>query len=431
MAIVKTPEDRFEQMNVARPAVVRAIAMALVACLALPAASASAAGPADKLERKAKQADRIIKRRHLPYGTIFDPRFESTTSKRIIGYTHAGDSAIWTGHYIAAQALRYAVTRSGKSRTQVRRTLVAVERLIDVTGSEILARSTAPIGSEWEAAIREGNPDHLYTGTLAGVDHLWHGNTSRDQYSGIFFGLSLVWEHFPQPSIRDQAAELVTRLLEKLLSSNWTLVMPDGKVSTTFLQRPDQQLAFLQIGRQVNPARFAGTYESYRNRLGTLVSVPISLETTDPHGSYFKFNLDAINLLHLIRLEDTNFYSNLWTNVWRTLYGTVGPHGNAHFAAIDRWIEGPDADRDAAIVQMLLDWLKRPRRDVGSDVSGRYPACDDNRACDPVPVVDRPTTDFLWQRSPFVLAGGGDGRVEGPALDLTLPYWMARYLEIL
>jgi hypothetical protein len=40
-------------------------------------------------------------------------------------------------------------------------------------------------------------------------------------------------------------------------------------------------------------------------------------------------------------------------------------------------------------------------------------------------------TDFLWQRSPFLLFGGGEGLIEGPGIDYILPYWMARYYGVL
>jgi hypothetical protein len=46
-------------------------------------------------------------------------------------------------------------------------------------------------------------------------------------------------------------------------------------------------------------------------------------------------------------------------------------------------------------------------------------------------VPERPTTDFLWQRSPLLLYGGGDGTVEEPGIDYILPYWMARYYGVL
>ena len=44
-----------------------------------------------------------------------------------------------------------------------------------------------------------------------------------------------------------------------------------------------------------------------------------------------------------------------------------------------------------------------------------------------VAVNDRPNTDFLWQRSPFLLFGGGAGLIETAAIDYILSYWMARY----
>ncbi len=47
----------------------------------------------------------------FPYGTVLDPIFAGPASNQIVGYTRCGDSAIWTGHYLAAEAFRYQVTR--------------------------------------------------------------------------------------------------------------------------------------------------------------------------------------------------------------------------------------------------------------------------------------------------------------------------------
>jgi hypothetical protein len=46
-------------------------------------------------------------------------------------------------------------------------------------------------------------------------------------------------------------------------------------------------------------------------------------------------------------------------------------------------------------------------------------------------VTLRVATDFLWQRSPFQLSGGGNGYIESSGLDYLLPYWMARYYGII
>ena len=54
-----------------------------------------------------------------------------------MSYARAGDSAIWTGHYLAAEALRYAVTRSPDALDNARRALQGIQSLLDVTGTYI------------------------------------------------------------------------------------------------------------------------------------------------------------------------------------------------------------------------------------------------------------------------------------------------------
>ena len=68
----------------------------------------------------ASEADAIgisqnIRARHMPFGIIVDPIFASPDSDQIVGYTRCGDSAIWTGHYLAAEAFRYNVTKSAEA----------------------------------------------------------------------------------------------------------------------------------------------------------------------------------------------------------------------------------------------------------------------------------------------------------------------------
>jgi hypothetical protein len=81
----------------------------------------------------------------------------------------------------------------------------------------------------------------------------------------------------------------------------------------------------------------------------------------------------------------------------------------------------------------LQQWLQRPRRDLFRDLRGdqRYPACGEDRSCNAIAVIDRINTDFLWQRSPFLLFGGGGGTIEGPGIDYTLPFWMGRYYGVI
>jgi len=428
-------ETQFRLSRVAmtsRSSALRLLVVALVLGLIGPWPGAASAARGGKLERRANKIGRELKRRHLPHGTVFDPVFASPESNQIVDYQHAGDAAIWTGHYIAAESFRFAATGSRKARANVRRALTALKLLVEVTGNDVLARAAVPVGSRWEGALLVNlTRSHVFRSTVDGAEYYWAGNTSRDQYSGVFFGLGFAWELIPDDGgIRALIVEIVDRLLGYLINNAWTPKMPDGSLSTTFVGRPDQQLAFLQIGRMVKPERFDRAYREVRAAFGKLVKIPIDLEATDPHGSYFKFNLDHINLVHLLRLEEGSEYKPTYRAAFDKLRRTVASHDNAHFNMIERVVNGVDRARDNRTQAMLREWLRRPRRIGYADLSGSYQACGDGRACDVIPIVKRVPTDFLWQRSPFRLAGGEGGDIEGAGIDYLLPYWMARYFGI-
>jgi hypothetical protein len=147
--------------------------------------------------------------------------------------------------------------------------------------------------------------------------------------------------------------------------------------------------------------------------------------------SYFKFNLDSINLYNLIRLEHSSF-EDIYRGAYTILRNHTANQENAFFNVIDRALNGPRGTIDSDTLRMLDDWLLRPRRDVAIDLRGIYPSCGaQDQACAPIPVLQRPSTDFLWQRSPFQLVGPGTGTIETAGIDYILPYWMARFYGML
>jgi len=387
--------------------------------------------PAGASERDAAAISRNIRNRHMPFGTILDPVFRTPSSDEIVGYSRCGDSAIWTGHYLAAEAFRYNVTRSADALDSVRISLRGLQSLVDVTGTDLLARCIVPVSSPYAAAIIEEEAHHgIHLSTLNGVPYYWVGNTSRDQHCGMFFGLGVAFDVVDHATLRSEISALGTRLLDSLIRNGWNLRMPDGSISTSFLGRADQQLTLLQIGRQLNPAHFDTTYDLYRFFKASSVAIPIAAEVLDDHHSYFKFNLNAINFYNLIRLESSSF-KKFYDQAYDLMRRTTDDHGNAHFNLVDRALRGVKDARDAATRSYLRDWLLRPMRDPYVDLRDRYPACGQDLACKAIPILDRVRTDFLWQRSPFLLFGGGAGTIEGASLDYILPYWMARFYGVI
>jgi hypothetical protein len=385
----------------------------------------------------AAQADALaitatIQARHLPFGTILDPIFASASSDQIVDYTRCGDSAIWTGHYLAAEAFRYKVTGAPDALADAQGAIAGLKLLTDVTGTNLLARCAVPLSSSYlPSIVQQEAANGSYLGSSAdGTAYTWIGNTSRDEYIGAFFGLCVAYDMITDSATRADIVALITRLLDNLLGHAWTVVMPDLSISTTFVVRPDQQLTLLQIGRHVN-SKYNDDYSAL-SALAPTVSIPIAVDCDDVHDSYFKFNLDYISMYHLIGLETSSIRKFFYTEAYDILRNTTGTHLNAHFDAIDRSIRGPNTGRDYDTRTFLTQWLTRPRRDPYTDLVGTYASCGSagTEACNPIPVPARIPTDFLWQRDPFQLTGGGSGTIEGAGIDYILPYWMARYYGV-
>jgi len=373
-----------------------------------------------------------IQARHLPYGTILDPIFAGPDSNQIIDYTRCGDSAIWTGHYLAAEAFRYKVTGAADALANSQSAIAGLTLLTDVTGSNVLARCAIPENSQYLLSIvQQEVANGSFMGSAAdGTAYTWIAHTSRDEYLGAFFGLGVAYDMMSDAPTRAQIAALITRLLDNLTDHAWTVVLPDLSISTTFVARPDQQLTMLQIGRHVN-SKYNAAYSALA-LLAPSVIAPISIDCSDVHDSYFKFNLDYISFYHLIGLETSSIRKFFYTEAYDILRNATGTHLNAHFDAIDRSIRGPNTGRDYDTRNFIDQWLTRPRRDPEVDLVGVYPSCGSSgtEACSPIPVPARVPTDFLWQRDPFQLAGGGSGTIEGAGIDYILPYWMARYYGV-
>jgi uncharacterized protein (TIGR03437 family) len=363
-----------------------------------------------------------IQSRHMPFGTIMDPIYTSATSNQIKDYTRCGDSALWTGAYLAAESFRYYATKSPDAANSVQKALTGLKSLVDVTGNDLLARCIVPASSPFAASIESQESSN---GAYQSGPNVWIGNTSRDEYVGAIFGLGVAYDYAGN-SVQNAVSSLVTRMVANLQNHGWTIVMPNGSGATTFLTRPEELLMLLQVAAHVNPGQFAATYINERNLLAPALLIPVSVDIAS-NSSYFKFNLDYLSFYNLIRLEQGNTAYHASYDIIR---GYTATHQNALFDILDHTIAGPNTARDSGFAMLLQQWLSRPTRDFTVDLTNTVRVCG-SEACRPIPVPMRPPTDFLWQRDPFQLAGGGSGLVEGAGIDYILPYWMGRAYGVL
>ena len=328
---------------------------------------------------------------------------------------------------MAAEAFRYKVTASPDAFVNVKSALAGLQSLLDVTGNNLLARCIVPANSPYAAGIAS---EESHNGIQQAAPYFWVGKTSRDEYVGTIFGLGIAYDMVDDAGVKSSISSLVTLLVRFLTGNNWAIGKPGS--GDTFLVRPDELLALLQVGRHVNSGEFSTYYDEQKFLLGTTIGAPVFFDTLSD-SSYFKFNLDYMTFYNLVRMEGGSFKS-VYSNAYQIARDHTASHLNAFFDIVDRELNGANAGRDGETRMLLDQWLQRPRRNFFVDLTRSVAVCG-GHACQPIPVALRAPADFLWQVSPFQLTGGGtdngSGIIEDNGIDYILPYWMARYYGVI
>jgi len=407
--------------------------------------------PALKISQKIQQY-------HLPYKTLLSTNFQipflgtwedswGTEPGPVAGHTDWGDSAIWTGHALAAESFRYKLTGDAQSKELILTMLDGITQLANMRGVPgLLNRAVAPVS----AAGQPTAPDYVLNWN--GTPHVMYDFISRDQYMGVFFGMATAYDFVNHPQVKALCKQNIETMLDYLLTHKWVALRKDGTVSTVWQSNPAHQLAWVRAGRRVNPSKYYLTYWKHAYLSDICWFSPWTM-TFDPVGSYFKFNLEHGAFYTFLRLESNPWVWQRGYKGFRILRKALAHHLQAHFNMCTVGIAPWQALQIGPETRTLLRlFLKRPRRHVNVSVSGvetvpytppgvesgLFGALDSNAPTGPstiskypLPPDKRPSTDFLWQRDSFRLSSWGDGTKEGPGVDYTLPYWMGRYYGVL
>ncbi len=416
-----------------------------------------AGGP--DLDSLAAAIDVVTRAEHMPHDMVFPAVYDQPHSGgQVIEYRHWGDSALWTGAYLAAQSYRFDHDADPGALTAAQRLVSAYElcsQVVPAPHEGLLARTAMPLGSPWEVPLQSKH--NYFIGTVNGQVYGALGDTSRDSYTGTFFGLGQAYHRIP--ALRAEVAPIVTRLLQYLVDHGWTVYKAPGQTnnpsgtewSVSFAQSPSAVLNFAAIGKLVDPARFGALHQQLAG-LSSLLWFPTWASALEVHESYYKFNLGNMNLLGLLELEtDPDRYRD-HLQVLRVMRGALAHHDNPWFNVTNGVALPPQALPMGSLVQEeLWAWSQRPRRGFTSTNStnpniakGTYlahlPAANNapsspfvtgtrpiEVALYPVPIPLRPSTAFVWSSSPFILDGYvADPREQHPGIDLMLPLWISQ-----
>lgn len=430
-----------------------------------------------------------IRNYHMPHNMIVNTQFNSSVNPYIresvpIAYSVTYDSAEWTGHYLMAEAYRWAVhkkegnqTLMEKTKDNILFTLEGVDKILHVAENGGMARYAWPI-DEYPGDPNNPLDDNHYKGEWNGEEYIFEDDTSRDMHNGIIMGLGCVHKLVDDKEIRKKVKSLVEDLLDYFLERGWLYLKPNDDPNGTDLDAGFWlfgtsgiwTLAYLKVGEEVNSEKYGPLYKEYAIERDYIHRSAFPwMSRTNVVQSYYGLLLDFEVLYILNILETRRDLKNFYLDYISQIYDYIKYDRNAQFNAM--WLIMNEIDRENAnkkeeiiigdIIDCLMRYYEAPQRFPGRVVnlenknvqdpiatkwytffsegwgSILYPfwksiyQFEPKKAKIPLTPDLRPQTDYLWSRPPYWYEQEGNGTYEGPGVDFTAVYWACRYYNLI
>ena len=422
-----------------------------------------AAGP---LRAKGNDYDAWHIQWHEPYhGGSLDTNFTDATHTTVAGYGDWGDSCIWTGTYLGSQAMRYYVTNDAAAKASAIAMVHTLDGFLHVTGQTgFIARYWGSQNSLiYQSAAWCQSQDRCHavnSGQYAG--DFWWGDTSRDQYTGWFFGMAMAYDLVDDAPTRAMIAADVAEVVDALIAANWVIIdnaeqPPDGGAPVLVPQEMDWLLIAYHL---TGDARYKTALQQWlpANKRDIIVLSNISL--MNRYAQYYGNNLGHTNWYNLLRLgkvylspaeyaflqqtynTQTESFTRLSHNPWFTgIYMSQGPYAP----------QPPIDPYQTQLVDDLTDFSPAPsvnyalaaRTNFTMDplsellytleqefswLSGLIGTISE-QALEAFPIPQQCSDDFLFQSNPFQFEACGvdDPAAVNPGVDYLVAYWLASY----
>lgn len=359
------------------------------------------------------------------------------------------NDGLWTGLYIAAQAYRYAVTKSPEARAQAARSMQALLRLESITGIPgFPARAICHV-DEPGYPLRSARSQPEWHPSPVEKGWVWKGDTSSDEIDGHYFAWYVFYELAATEEEKKQVRATCKRVTDHILDHNYYLVDIDGKPTTWGVWAPEKLnddpkwweerglnsleiLSHLKVASHiVGEPRYAQAYQElirkHRYALNTIeAKIPTGVSHDDQLAflAYYPLLMlekdPGLRALYLASLRRTWNYERIEENpLWNFIYGAC---------------TGEPCDVEEAVRSLreipldLITWKTQNshRADLQWDPATAQRAR--RLLVKPLPWTERRI--HKWDSNPYEPDGGSDLGEEDQTLWL-LPYWLGRYHRLI
>jgi hypothetical protein len=411
------------------------------------------------LRQKAKYFQHMTRQRHIRYGLL------APVSMKIPGDLATGEmidtdnDGLWTSFYLGSQAFRYAATKNPQARRYCWESFAAFEKLLSITSVEgVPARSFERKGvkslsdaSEWHPS-----PDSGW---------VWKDNISSDEFVGHMFAAAVMDEFVVQTKAeKKRVADFVDKELTNIIKHKWNFVHPNGKPTEWGRWNPkyingypktisDRKLgstdiiAGLELGYALTgKAIFKKKAFNLMYKHGYLDNImisPYNLHATP--GIFYKGHnmgeggwnhsddeMEFLSYWVLYHYAFNNSLRHKFAKAIKAYWEIERPEKNPVWNLITLGTEG-SFDRAATLWylrQYPLDQIRwNIKNSIRKDLTFLKPNFRHQYTKNVLSPEEQPV--HRWNANNFDLDGGDGGKEEYGGADYLLPYWMARYLNVI
>jgi hypothetical protein len=419
------------------------------------------------LRLKADEYDIWSVDHHQPYyGGLVHAKFTDETYATPVSYHGYGDCTIWSGTYLGGQAFRYWVTGDATAKANAIRIVNALSGHLHVTGrTGFIARYRAPQdsivygGDDWCDDPNNDRCHRVEDGDFAG--DFWWGETSRDQYTGWFYGMALAYDLVDDEDTRDIIRADMAEVLTELMANDWW-ILDEANEPTDAAPNvlTPMRLSWLTTGYHITGSEAIRIelqkYLRNSERLGIQIN---SIALMNRYAQYYGNNLAHTNWYNLLRLgkvyfsqDDYEFlvdtfetqvhtFTRLSHNPWfNGIFMSQGDYTPANPDPYQEQLvadlnEFPECPNIAYHIAERTTYTLDPLSQILHDLEVQYPWIEDiiggveYQAIDAFPVSEQISAGFKFQQNPFRFQEDGvdDPSYVNSGTDYLVAYWLSAY----
>lgn len=443
----------------------------VVGLLYSPGAIAFEAPPS--LHKTVLNLEEEIEEKFRPLGTIHLVRFGSDEKKTIQAIKGFQDSAYLTGIYLASQCLHHATLGPFENSkklhifNRIKSILEAIEYLFKVPGKPgAMARSVVdPIHPVVQRLriyddIDVKNSKRWRWGKGEFKDWKWAAETSRDQITGIFFGLETCRKTLNSHELNLLIEPLILSTVLGMKRNSWSipLGLSGGVLGSNKKVTGIKRLAWLQMARDIpKDAKIKEELDHEWDKVHeTCIFYSRCFRFTFLNNfyQYYAWLLRYLRFytLFLYGSDETTqenlrylFLERVWKHTWN--------YKNSFFIFVKLATVGEtDLQQDLELLELAktqlrqLAQIKRIDLPNGKEdlrkntqksrtvqwiggILSILPGLDinSNNSKHALDIRERPSLKNYWEDSPFRLDENGNTGFSYPPVDMVVAYWLGRY----